>query len=174
MNDATDAHAEAGARIVTKSWWRRYWIAVVVIGVAALCGLCAAIFFIVPPSIAVTPGLEVVAQQALLKPASAKLHVQTNEDWNAPAQGDYAVEDGMVLFPQGRSVNSLFNLQLVNRDIRVPVLVYAADGRDMTIRSGPPTDRSWAYYSEWYLYNCRAVALHRLWWACTLLVGGNI
>jgi hypothetical protein len=161
-----------------RSFWRRYRIAVL-IGVLALAGLCAAAIFLLLFSSGptVTPGLEHTAQQAVLNPASAKLHVGHYgdvNDWHSPRWGDYAVQDGVVIFPEPATAGSPFNISDMVGDKKLSVLAYAPDGRDLAARPGPPADRSWFYGMEWYLYNCRPVADHPLWWECTLLVGGNI
>lgn len=151
--------------------WQR-WLLVVLVGGLALICLCA--FAVGWSSVKVSPAKQQIAQQALLNPASAPLHLGQYGDidgWRRASSSDYAVQDGMVIFPSA----TLSNLNPVPHvlGVRLSVLVYAPNGSDLSLRALPP-DRGWFYGIGWFLYNCRPRLIDPLWWDCTLFVGGNI
>ena len=142
-------------------------------GVIGLIGMCAVLICALLPPTATTANLEPIAKRALANPASATLKVNDYTDWDIYRVGDYAVQDRMVIFPKESAGLSPFDAHYIGLDKEIAVVVYAPDGRDLTIRPDPP-ERGWYYIGEWYLYDCTAVPYHNLWWDCTLLIGTNI
>lgn len=152
--------------------WRRWLLFSLIGGLALICLCVAAVGW---SRVKVTPATQRLAQQALLNPNSATLHLGQYGDsnlWRQASPTDYAVQDGMVIFP--RLTDLALSSWTVTGDVRLSVLVYAPDGSNLTLRPGPPAGRGWFYGNEWVLYNCRPRLIDPLWWDCMLLVGGNI
>jgi hypothetical protein len=143
------------------------------------CAACLLFVFVLPRPARVTPRMQQTAAAALQNPASAAidLGVYAYPSW-FPADGrDYAVEGNRVIFPQppeGPPIARSF--ASVMPDKTMPALVYAPGGQSQPTHLQPriPNGRTWAYVSEWFLYDCRPVADQPDWWLCKLLVGGNI
>ena len=143
-----------------------------------LCG--GVLFFILRPRQPdITPALIQTAEDALLDPSQAPISLSDYHayEWYPPSDSDYAVENGMVIFPlqPGNPFQDTFNQ--VGLDMTMTALAYAPDGRQLSRDKSPPTSvstQSWYMMGEWYLYACDPVKDHPMWWVCKLLVGGNI
>ena len=154
-----------------RSFLRRRWktvmtAALVLIGLGGLAG-CAAQGAASP----ITPARQQTARQALVSPSGATLHLGhygDEDSWFSHLDGAYAVQDGMVLFPEEDTsgVHARLGLPI----LAYPVLVYAPDGGDLSARPGPPAGR-YIDSNEWFLIKCQAVALNSGWWECGLLFG---
>lgn len=161
-----------------ESFWRRRRKALL-FGLAGLVCLCAAAGYVavtVTSAPVVTAAQQQIAQGAIYNSAGATLHLGHLGDiqgWFSAGPTDYAVQDGMVIFPAPAGGISLFHPKYPIGDLTKSVLVYAPDGSDLSSRPHPTNDRGWFYFNEWFLYDCRATATP-MWWGCTLLVGFNI
>lgn len=153
----------------TSFWHRRRWgvIAALALIVLSAAGLAA---WILAPS-PVTPPDEQIARQALRNPSGAPLHLGDYGDdtkWLRPDAAGYAVQDGLLIFPEPDTREQQAALGLAQ--IELPVLVFAPSGGDLSARPGPPAGRYIAA-NEWFLVKCRAVTLRPSWWECGLLFG---
>lgn len=172
MADPTDAKPVA-------SFWRRRRKPIL-IGCGGLIALCAAavglIWVINGPGVSLAR--QQLASQALQNPAGARLHVGhygDSQGWYSAGPTDYAVQDGMLIFPEVGSGPSLGELlKQYNPDVKMRAVVYAPSGADLSARPGPRAGTTWYYGDEWYLYDCHPFPSHLLWWSCALIVGGNI
>jgi len=152
------------------SFRRRALIAILALIVLVAAGLAARRFAPSP----VTLSDEQLAAQALQNPSGAPLHLGAYGDdskWLDPDVTGYAVQDGLVIFPQPDTRENQAALGLAQ--IELPVLVDAPGGENLSQRPGPPADRSIAA-NEWFLVKCRAVTLRPSWWECGLLFGDLI
>jgi hypothetical protein len=146
---------------------RRALIAGLALMMLVAAGLAA---WLAAPS-PVTPADQQIARQALRDPSGAPLHLGDYGDdtpWLRPDVAGYAVQDGLVIFPEPDTQENQAALGLAQ--IELPVLVYAPAGGDLSTRPGPPTDRYIAA-NEWFLTRCRPVFLRPSWWECGLLFG---
>lgn len=154
---------------------RRRWPArlAAAAGTLALLGL-AAYAYLLATSTPVSAEQMADARLALQNPAGASLHVGHYGDdsgWLAPDASGYAVQDGMVLFPEPDTRQNQAALGLAQ--IELPVLVDAPTGGDLRARPGPPSGR-FISADEWFLYKCRPILPHPGWWECGLLFGSLI
>ena len=161
------------------TFWQRRRTAVL-IGCGSLIALCAALvgLYLLVNGPGVSLARQQLASQALQNPAGARLHVGhygDSQGWYSAGPTDYAVQDGMVIFPEigtGPSLREM--LSEYNPDVKMRSVVYAPSGGDLSARPGPPAGTTWYYGDQWYLYGCRPIPNHLMWWDCALIVGGNI
>jgi hypothetical protein len=166
---------DANPQLSGSFWQRRRKILLIAgIGAAALC--IAACLYAILFSSGVTPIRAQLAQQAISNPASATLHLGQYGDisrWVSAGGNDFAVNNGMVIFPEANNVTALVDY-VGMRDLKRPALVYAPNGGDLTTLPGMPDNQPWLYGTEWRLLNCQPEGSHPLWWRCLLVVGSGI
>ena len=156
--------------------WRRHPVLAALIGLALIMVCAVALIVIVLGTVAspVTAERQSVAQQALRNPPGAPLqlgHYTDSMRWYDPLPTYYAVQDGMVLFPENLDPASRARITVEHPEI--PILVYAPGGENLSQRPGPPTDR-YVASTEWFLMSCHPALLHPDWWECGLLFGSLV
>lgn len=144
-----------------------------------VCGAAAylALSLLLVPGTGVSQTQEQIAQTASPDPALAPLHLGHYGDidgWLKAGPTDYAVQDGLVIFRAPRAVIRSPWDEMVVGDVKLPALVYAPDGRDVSLRPDPPPNRTWIMGDEWFLYGCHAIPGKANWWSCTLSVSQNL
>jgi len=156
--------------------WLRRPALIAALSVIAGCAAAIALICLVTDPV-VTPQQEQIAAHALVDPSTATLHLGLYGDiseWQSPSSTDFAmVENVLVVFPQIFRNGLQAGIYTPLQDRLMLVLVYAPDGRDMTLRPPPPR-KSWYYGSEWTIYDCQRIDGHPLWWRCVMLIGGSI
>ncbi len=160
----------------------RRWLWIIAAGFVLLMSVCAAVAMLLwlqSTADPISAGLEQAANTALQNPGSAAidLGLYSYPRWYPANGSDYAVENGMVIFPQPPGGNPFQQpFKDILPDKTMPALVYAPGGQTLPQDANPPIpdNRSWAYMSEWFLYHCAPISKHPGWWDCMLLVGGNI
>jgi hypothetical protein len=156
---------------------RKWLIITGSVGLLAALGCALVVWFVLrTPTPTVSASMQQTAAQALLDPASASIELGYNyPDWYPPNGTDYAVESGIVIFPQpGRSNRIQAVFDDVSPDKYMQALVFAPDGRTLPMNISPREDRGWFYIGEWELYSCAPIGDQPHWWLCMLVVGGNI
>lgn len=159
-----------------RSLLRRHPKAALIVGLVLLgvCVLALTLALMLTAGSQVTARREQLARQAVIDPSSAPLklgHYGDTPRWNEPLPDDYAVQGGMVLFPEDNTATTRARLGLSRYEL--PVLIEAPDGSDLRARPAPPTGR-YVASTEWFLVKCRPVITHPYWWECGLLFGDVI
>jgi hypothetical protein len=161
-----------------KSSWGR-WGKPVLIGCGAILLICAVLVgaLLIWTSDPVMRARQAqIAPGALQNPGGAPLklgHYGDVNGWHSAGLTDYAVQDGMVIFPAEQSGYQAL-ISNIGLDVKRPVIVYAPNAGDLSTREGPTTDRTYFMGNEWYVYDCIAIDGQPSWWRCSLIVGANI
>ena len=173
MNEQSPAEASGSSN--------RRLVIVISVGVLVVMAVLVGLFVVsIRPQPAQTPdALQQTAEAALLSPSRAPLDLNMNvTEWYPPNGSDYAIEGGMVIFPQPPQTNriNLIFEQAVQGDEIMAALVYAPNGGDLPSYSEIPypTGRLFFLLTEWALFDCHPLNDSPDWWRCMLIVGGHI